>query len=228
MNMKWYLVLAVGVVAFGRAVEAGPDISTQEKKNVVALRVEASDTYINLFGNDWERVWKANKIYVRRGGQLITSPDVLISGSIITVTRDVHLTRRASARLSLAATRRTAAEQRLQVLRTKLSGRVEAALPIAELERLLSEPERFVAQEDAVDRTLVHLEALASFVTASTGELAKPGADIGFLWIGTPVFLAVLALAGIIVRRRTNRLPEARQRYAASLRAAEGAFTASR
>ena len=55
----------------------------QSAPTAVVLRAERGDTYLNLFGNDWQKAFRQNRIMVMRQGRPLVSPDILVQGQIL-------------------------------------------------------------------------------------------------------------------------------------------------
>ncbi|MDP2646308.1 MAG: hypothetical protein Q8P24_15325 [Desulfobacterales bacterium] len=64
--------------------------------------VEPGDTYIGLFGADWEKVFQANQnmAFYDKAGKLIQSPDWLVVGTRLMAPKGAYLTQRAMERLN--------------------------------------------------------------------------------------------------------------------------------
>jgi hypothetical protein len=83
----------------------------------ISFRVAKGDTYINLFGPDWAKAYRQNKVTVMRAGRPISSPDIL---GTITVSGDVELTPRAWSRVQMVQQRHADLQARLAALTPKL------------------------------------------------------------------------------------------------------------
>ena len=119
----------------------------------VNFRVERGDTYINLFGRDWEKAYRQNKMTVMRDGKPITSPDILVEGSVISISADVHLSPRAWARVNALRQRRTQLAAKLAALEPRLADNPQAQTAVAECRRLLENDLRFAADVEFAART---------------------------------------------------------------------------
>ena len=127
----------------------------------VSFPVERGDTYINLFGPDWEKAYRQNKMTVMRDGRPITSPDILVKGSIIAVSADVHLSPRAWGRVNALQQRRAQLLARLEALdEPRLAEMPQVQANAAECLRLLNNNLRFAANVEFATREVAHLERL--------------------------------------------------------------------
>src|SRR4051794_23226671 len=93
-NMYFAAIVISGLLLGPVAVAAQPGLPGP----TIVLRVEPGDTLLTLFGDDWLRAWTGNQIYVRRHGVLVSSPDILIAGTMLHVPRDIRMTPRALGR----------------------------------------------------------------------------------------------------------------------------------
>ena len=62
------------------------------------IQAEPGDTFISLFGNNWEAVAACNRFTAVRDGQMMTSPDLLVAGSWIRIPSGTPLTQPAAGR----------------------------------------------------------------------------------------------------------------------------------
>lgn len=68
----------------------------------VVVFVKPGDSYINLFGHDWLRVFQVNKnlLFYDKKGRLTSTPDKLVVGTKLLVPAGTHLTERALQRIN--------------------------------------------------------------------------------------------------------------------------------
>src|SRR5437868_2563845 len=93
MRQKTSAALAAAVMALALL-----QVARADETRTVSLRVERGDTFLNLFGSDWQKAYEQNRLTVFRQGRPVTSPDVLVEGMVVRVSSDVALTPRAVAR----------------------------------------------------------------------------------------------------------------------------------
>jgi hypothetical protein len=150
-------------ITFGAAIAVLviSTLSAQTPTGSISFRVTKGDTYINLFEPGWEKAYRQNKVTLMRAGRAVSSPDILVEGSILTVTSDVDLTRRASSRVQALQQRRADLQARLEALAPKFVSVPEAQRAVADCLRLLESVPQFAADVEFADREVSHLERLA-------------------------------------------------------------------
>jgi hypothetical protein len=182
----------------------GASTVQQPANTPVVLRAERGDTYLNLFGNDWEKAFRQNRITVVRGRRPLVSPDILVQGQILQVTGDTFLTARALQRARSIAARRDALQHRLSAFASREGdvGRKAIALRSA-LDDL-----RYVADLDYIERETDRLN--------STTPIPAPRPT---LWIplALAALLACVILGGLVLRRRRAQGPTGDERVQAAL-----------
>lgn len=187
---------------------------------MVSFRVEKGDTYTNLFGPDWEKAYRQNKVTVIRGGKPVTSPDILIEGSVVSVTEDVRVTPKASSRLAALKQRRAELETRLASLMPNLVTVPEGQATAEECRRRLSSQQQFAADVDFAARELAHLEKLAQ----NAGIRHAEPQHVPSWWIGVGGLLATVLAVAIFWKRQRPQYPEGAARYQEALAAVQSAF----
>lgn len=100
-KMCFGMVVAVGLWLGPVAVAA----QQRPPEPTILMKVEPGDTLLSLFGTDWPRAWNGNELYVRRGNELVSSPDILIAGAVLRVPRNIGMTPKARRRLEDAEAR---------------------------------------------------------------------------------------------------------------------------
>jgi hypothetical protein len=110
----------IDIVGVAIAASAISTASAQPLADSISFRVDKGDTYINLFGQDWEKAYRQNNLTVVRAGHRISSPDILVEDSVITVSGDVELTPRAWSRVQMLQRRHADLQARLAPLAPKL------------------------------------------------------------------------------------------------------------
>ncbi|HEY6344097.1 MAG TPA: hypothetical protein VIY49_21590 [Bryobacteraceae bacterium] len=195
-----------------------------ESTSGVTFRIERGDTYMNLFGADWEKAYHQNKTTVVRSGRPVTSPDILVEGSILTVSRDVHLSARALARLATLQRRREQLKARLVSLGPTLSKLPEAQAIAVQCRDLLNNDLRFAADVEFAEREVAHLERLARGpMPPNTGSTAR----FPLLYVlAVCLTLACISIVGLW-RRARPRYPEGSVRYQQALSDVKTAFKAT-
>ena len=159
------------------------------------IQAEPDDTFISLFGNNWEAVAACNRFTAVRDGQMMTSPDLLVAGSWIRIPSGTPLTPAAAARAGALEQRRLALLDRLN--RLPVEGLDVDSRGLAERCRaLLNDNIRFAPDEQFASRELTYLEELA----------ARPARETPSEWL-MPVVVAVcgmllLVLAVVVVKKR--------------------------
>lgn len=195
-----------------------------ESTSGVTFRVERGDTYLNLFGADWQKAYHQNKMAVVRSGRPVTSPDILIEGSILTVSGDVHLSARALARVATLQHWREQLKARLDSLGPALSKLPETHAMAVQCRDLLNNDLRFAADLEFAEREVAHLERLARGpVPPNTGSSA-PSPHLYVL-----AACLMLACTSIVAlwRRTRPRYPEGYARYQQALSDVKTAFKAT-
>jgi hypothetical protein len=187
----------------------------------VSLRVEQGDTYTNLFGPDWQKAYRQNKMTVVRNGRPVTSADILIEGSVISVTGDVRLTPRASARLAALSKRRSDLTGRLADLAPRLATAPQAQAVAEECRKQLADDKHFAADVDFIEREIAHLEALV--LTVDVPRPRPQSQSTNSWWLGFAVAATALATA-ILWKRQRPRYPEGAARYREALSDLRAAF----
>jgi hypothetical protein len=194
-----------------------------ESVSGVTFRIERGDTYLNLFGANWEKAYHQNKMTVVRSGRPVTSPDILIEGSILTVSRDVHLSARALARVATLQHRREQLKARLVSLGPTLSNVPEAQVIAVQCRNLLNNDLRFAADVEFAEREVAHLERLgrgpAPPNTGSTARLPR-------LYV-LAVCLTLTCVSVGLWRRTRPRYPEGSARYEQAVSDVKTAFKAT-
>ena len=80
------------------------------------LRVMEGDTLLNLFGNDWEKVYRTNCAGLFRDGAYVSSPTFLVEGAVLWVSNDTYLSPRAQSRVIEISQQRDQLHSRLALL----------------------------------------------------------------------------------------------------------------
>ena len=158
--------------------------SAGNEQEYLFFKVMKGDTFIRLFGSDWEKAWNENKIWVVRDGELVSSPDILIEGVVLRVPSTLQLTHRAAVRLEDLRRQRQELLQRLQRLKATPRG---SALPdyaprLADCEHLLADETRFAQNVEVAETLLAQLEMLTRARITSTRQHAASHSSS--LWLG--------------------------------------------
>jgi LPXTG-motif cell wall-anchored protein len=183
--------------------------SAQTPTGSISFLVTKGDTYINLFGPGWEKAYRQNKVTLMRAGRAVSSPDILVEGSILTVTSDVDLTRRASSRVQALQQRRVELQARLEALAPKFVSFPEAQRAVADCLRLLESVPQFAADVEFADREVSHLERLARNRSVSL-PVRRPASSWWIILVGV---VALVLASSIFWRRKRAMYPEGAARY---------------
>jgi hypothetical protein len=196
----------------------------------ISLKVKAGDTFTNLFGADWEKAYRQNRVILFRNGKPVSSPDLLIEGTIVRVSSDVGLTPRAVARCGELRARRDDLAGRVKALAETVAGDEAAARVLDQVRQVLRDDLTFAANVELATRQLQQLETLTTERRAFQVQQAKVR-DEASNWHSNAV--VTLLLAGVVVllsvfavwRRRTRpAFPEADARYREVLADLESSF----
>jgi len=179
----------------------------QSVRTPVVLRAERGDTYLNLFGTDWQKAFRQNRITVIRDGRPLVSPDILVQGQILQVTGDTFLTARACQRVRGIAERRAALQRRLSVFAARGGDAGEKA---AALRSALDDDLRYAADLDYLER---EADRLHSATQSTPAPHRAP-----WIWVASGALLACVILGGLALRRRPNQGPTGDERMRAALR----------
>jgi len=195
-----------------------------ESAGVVSFRVDRGDTYTNLFGPDWEKAYRQNKVTVIRGGRSVTSPDILVEGSVISVTEDVRLTSRASARVAVLNQRRTELRARLTALAPKVATAPATLAAVEECRKLLDSEEYFGADVEFAAREVAQLERLVQ-----NADVPRPTSQPAWSWwwIALAASFGIALAIAIFWQRQRPQYPEGTARYRETLDDVKVAFTAT-
>jgi hypothetical protein len=199
MTMKMIVTLILlPLLTVAASVAAAPNTQSP-----VVLRVERGDTFSNLFGPDWEKAFEQNRKTVMRRGVAVTSPDILIEGSILRISGNVHLTPRALERVKGLAWRRI----ELRDFLTQVGfGGGRTRERASELLRDLDDDLQYVTDLDYIEREAVRLRP-------EPGPIGQP--DPLWVWVGSG-FAAVAIWLGWFLRQRRDG-PTGDQRMKAAL-----------
>ena len=184
----------------------GASAVQQPVSGPVVLRAERGDTYLNLFGTDWQKAFRQNHITVIRAGRPLVSPDILVQDQILQVTGDVFLTNRALQRVRGLAERRNNLQRRLSVLASR--GGEAGAKAVAlrgDLDAL-----RYAADIDYLEREADRLN--------STPPPTPTIRRTHWVWVASGALLACVVLGGIALRRHRSQGPTGDARMRAALR----------
>jgi hypothetical protein len=216
--MKQHLRVAMTLI-----VGANPGVAAQ-LSGLFTFRVEKGDTYTNLFGQDWEKAYRQNKVTVIRGGRPVTSPDILVEGSEISVTGDVRLTARASARVAALNKRRAELRARLTAFAPKLAQSPEALAAMEDCRRILDNDVHFGADVEFASGEVARLEFLVHNALAPqpAPQPARP-----WWWIALAAFVGVPLAIAIFWKRLRPRYPEGTARYREAFDDVKAAFKAT-
>lgn len=185
----------------------GASAAQQPASMPVVLRAEPGDTYFNLFGADWQKAFRQNRITVIREGRAIVSPDILVEGQILQVTSDTLLTDRALKRVRGLVERR-ATLQRL--LSTAISRGGEARAKASELNQALVDDLRCVADLDYLEREAARL--------TSTTPPTPASQRAPWILVALAILFASIVLGGLVLRRHRSQGPTGDERMRAALR----------
>ena len=179
----------------------------------IATVIEArpGDSFIALFGNSWQRVAACNRFTAVRNGRVVTSPDLLVTGSWIRIPAGTPMTPEAAARAGALAQQRLALLERLERLpidRLDADDRAAAEL----LRNLLNDNVRFASDEQFTARELAYLEDLAAHPT-QTMAIAWPMPMVAAT-SGMILLALVLAMAAVKRPRSAGALLRQRQAHA--------------
>jgi hypothetical protein len=189
--------------------------------NGTSFRVAKGDTYINLFGPDWEKAYRQNKVTVMRAGHPTSSPDILVEDAILTVTNDVELTQRAWSRVQALQQRRSDLQARLVSLIPKLTDDPGAQQAAAECQRVLGNALRFAADVEFAEHEIAHLERLRGNPSSFRARV-QPRLPV---WWILAVVVAISALTGVMLWHRQQAVyPEGRARCREALKDVQAAF----
>jgi hypothetical protein len=205
---------------FGIAMTILITIPAVAQTSTITFRVIRGDTYMNLFGPDWEKAYRQNRMTAVRAGHTLTSPDLLVENSIVTVSPEVRLTPRAWNRLQELQQRRTALKSRLDTLTPKLREDPGLQRTAAECRSLLDSGPRLAYDIPVAEEEIAHLERLVG---------NQPGVDLRILsgsrWPVVLSPIAGLALTLVLLWRRHRRVrPEGAARYREALKDVQAAF----
>ncbi len=172
----------------------------------VVLRADRGDTYLNLFGADWQKAFRQNRITVMREGRPLVSADILVQGQILQVTFDTFLTARALQRARSIAERRVALQRRLSVI-AALSG--DAGEKTVALRNVLDDDLRYAADLD-------YLEREADRLNSATPATPAPHRTL-WISVASGALLACAILGGLVLRQQQRQGPTGDERIQAAL-----------
>lgn len=218
--MKSRLYIGFAVIAAALVLVSGVYAGSGDRK--LSFRVERGDTYLNLFGPDWQKAYRQNKLTVIRKGRPVTSPDILVEGTIITVTPDVHLTPRAQTRSTDLKRRRMELSVQLTTIEPSLRNVPQMQSVAEECRQLLTDDLRFAADVDYVARELENLQRSARNRTVEGVPVSNQDGNhnrIGLLYGG---FISLVVLTAIVsfflLKRAQPAYPAGDARYREALR----------
>jgi hypothetical protein len=162
-------------------------------------------------------------VTVIRSGKPVSSPDILIENTIITVTADVRLTPRASSRMDALNQQRQELGAKLAELAPKLSKMSNAQATVSECQHILNDDLRFGADLDFVARSIAHLERLAQNQLGS-GSQRPPMQIINTGPVFTVALVGALLTVAIFWPRNRPAYPAGAARYREALADVGAAF----
>lgn len=208
------IALAVVTAATTRADNGSPA--------TIAFRVQQGDTFSNLFGPDWEKAYRQNRVTVVRSGRPVTSPDVLIEGSIVAVTPDTRLRPRAVARLSALSHRREELSAQLAQLAPMLARVPAAQVFAAECREILANDIRFASDLDYLARQITQMRRLADSYEPLPPPRQRP--ILPTWWVPVTALIAIVFAVTIFWRRSRPTYPEGAVRCREALADIEAAL----
>jgi len=92
VNLRRIALIALALILiFTGAPSKAQTVNNNQQ--VFKLPVQYGDTLINLFGNDWEKVYDQNcDCLFRADDEYVSSPDFLVEGAVLQISTDVYLT----------------------------------------------------------------------------------------------------------------------------------------
>jgi len=173
------------------------------------IQAEPGDTFISLFGNNWQAVATCNRFTAVRNGRVMTSPDLLVDGSWIRIPAGTPLTPAAAVRANALEQRRLALLDRLNRLPVEQLDADSRALA-ERCRTLLNDNIRYAPDEQFAALELTYLEGVA----------ARPAEETPSKWLMPVVvtaggmLLLVLTIVALKRRRPASVLLQQRQAQA--------------
>jgi len=212
--------LRTAIVGAVIAVLISSTTNAQMPTGSVSFRAESGDTYISLFGPDWQKAYRQNKVTVIRKGHPVSSPDILVEDSIVTVSGDVKLTQRGWSRVQVLQQRRAQLQARLAALKPNLPDDQGARKAATDCQHLLESAPRFAAEVDFAGQEIAHLERLSCNKPASRPVQTRAPVE----WVVTLGSVILALTCAVFWRRQRPVYTAGRARYREALKDVETAF----